>query len=77
MDTCGAAFFTLGGGLGPEVLSLATGAVMLAADLLGEALSMVDIEFFFFMKEGSFLIWTLDRGQFWFNKSKTFLNSKG
>ena len=69
--TCGAAFLFLGGGLG--ISSLGTGDEMLVGGLLvaeadaeadAEAGSRLDTEFFFFKNEGSFLIWTLDRGQF-------------
>jgi len=35
-----------------------------SADLLGGAVSIVEMEFFFFKNEGSFLIWTVERGQF-------------
>jgi hypothetical protein len=53
----------LGGGLGTEEVSVGTGEVTFG--LLGKAAaSTFDIEVLFFMKEGSFLIWTLDKGQF-------------
>ena len=46
---------------------MGTGDEMLVGGLLvaeAEAGSSPDTEFFFFRKEGSFLIWTLDSGQF-------------
>ncbi len=53
----------LGGGLGTEEVSVGTGEVTFG--LLGRAAaSTFEIEVFFFMKEGSFFIWTLDKGQF-------------
>jgi hypothetical protein len=54
----------LGGGLGTKEVSVGIGEVTFG--LLGRAAaSTFEIEVFFFMKDGSFFIWTLDKGQFY------------